>query len=117
MLRRVVWLVFVLSWTTVLVTPQPVHVSKAALPKEMRFPTGKTLHVVGYATLCALTGWQRFVAPRWRPLLLLALSAHAGLTEFIQLYVPERSGSWDDVTLNHLGLYLGVVVAWRWWRE
>jgi VanZ family protein len=116
LLRRVVWLVFLMAWTAALVTPQPVHVSQATLPEEARFPVGKTLHVSAYALLCMLTAWQRFPL-RWRPLLLIALSAHAGLTELIQRWVPERTGSWDDVALNHVGLYLGVVLAWRWWRE
>ena len=51
------------------------------------------------------------------PMLLLALSAHACLTEVIQRYVPERHGCWEDAALNHVGLYLGVIVAWRWWSE
>ncbi|HKI38407.1 MAG TPA: VanZ family protein [Gemmataceae bacterium] len=116
MLRRVVWLGFALLWTAALVTPQPVRVSQAALPEQAQFPVGKSLHVAAYALLCVLTAWQRF-APRWRPLLLLALSAHAAGTEFVQQFVPLRHGSWEDVALDHVGLYLGVVLAWRWWRE
>jgi VanZ family protein len=115
-LRRVVWLVYSLAWTAALVTPQPVEASKATLPEEAQFTVGKTLHVCAYALLCALTGWQRF-PQRWRPVALLALSAHAALTEVIQTYVPQRHGCWQDVALNHVGLYLGVVAAWRWWRE
>jgi VanZ family protein len=116
MLRRVVWLVYWLLWTAALVTPQPARLSDKVLPEGARFPTAKVLHVTAYALLCALTGWQRF-APRWRPLLLLALSAHACATEVVQLYIPLRHGSWQDAALNHVGLYLGVVAAWRWWRE
>jgi VanZ family protein len=117
MLRRVIWLVYLLLWTAALLTPQPVQASDATLPQEARFPAAKALHVVAYALLCVLTGWQRFLTPRRRPLLLLALSAHACLTEVIQLYVPRRTGRWEDVALDHVGLYLGLVVAWRWWRE
>jgi len=116
MLRRVVWLVYLLLWTAALVTPQPVHASQATLPEMARFPVAKSLHVAAYALLCVLTGWQRFPV-RWRPLLLLALATHAAITEYIQQYVPERSGTLSDVLLNHLGLYLGVLLAWRWWRE
>jgi VanZ family protein len=116
MLRRVVWLAYVIVWTASLVTPQPARASAATLPTPAQFPAAKSLHIAGYGLLCVLTGWQRF-APRWRPLLLLALSAHAVLTEVIQLYVPERHGDWVDVALDHVGLYLGVVVAWRWWRD
>ncbi len=117
MLRRAVWFVYLVIWTAALITPQPAQASAATLPEEAQFPAAKTLHVCAYALLCALTGWQRFLAPRWRPLLLLALSSHAVLTEVIPLYVPQRHGCWEDVALDHIGLYLGVVLAWRWWRE
>ena len=116
MVRRVVWLVYLVVWTTALVTPQPAQASQATLPAEAQFPVSKLLHVAAYALLCALTGWQSF-APRWRPMLLLALSAHAALTEAVQLYVPHRHGCWEDVAIDHIGLYLGLVAAWRWWRD
>jgi VanZ family protein len=116
MLRRVVWLVYVVLWTMALVTPQPAEMSEETLPADAQFPAAKSLHILAYGLLCALTGWQRF-APRWRPLLLLALSAHAAGTEVIQLYVPHRHGCWEDVAINHIGLYLGVVASWRWWRD
>jgi VanZ family protein len=116
MVRRAVWLAYLVLWTLALVTPQPVRASEATLPPSARFPAAKSLHVAAYAVLCALTGWQRF-PPRWRPLALLALSAHAAGTEVVQLYVPNRHGCWEDVALNHVGLYLGVVLAWRWWAE
>jgi VanZ family protein len=115
MLRRGLWLAYLLVWTASLVTPQPARASAATLPTEAQFPAAKSLHIAGYGLLCVLTAWQRF-APRWRPLLLLALSAHAVMTEVIQLYVPERHASYVDVALDHVGLYLGVIVAWRWWR-
>ena len=117
MLRRVVWFAYLVLWTAALTTPQPAQASAATLPQEAQFPAAKALHVCAYAVLSALTGWQRFGPPRWRPLVLLALSAHACLTEVIQLYVPLRSGRWEDVALDHIGLYLGVVLAWRWWRD
>jgi VanZ family protein len=117
MLRRGVWLAYLVLWTAALVTPQPAQASAATLPEEARFPAAKTLHVCAYALLCVLTAWQRFLTPRWRPLVLLALSCHAALTEVIQLYVPLRHGSLQDVAIDHVGLYLGVVLAWRWWRE
>jgi VanZ family protein len=116
MLRRVVWLAYLGLWTLALVTPHPALASEELLPPSAQFPAAKSLHVAAYALLCGLTGWQRF-APRWRPLLLLALSAHAACTEVAQRFVPHRHGCWEDVALNHVGLYLGVVLAWRWWRE
>jgi VanZ family protein len=116
MLRRVVWLAYLGLWTLALVTPQPAQASEVTLPPWAQFPTAKSLHVAAYALLCVLTGWQRF-APRWRPLVLLALSAHAAGTEVVQRFVPHRHGCWEDAALNHVGLYLGVVLAWRWWRE
>ena len=117
MLRRAVWLAYLVLWTAALTTPQPAQASAATLPADAQYPAAKSLHIAAYALLSALTAWQRFLTPRWRPLLLLALSSHAVLTEVIQLYVPHRHGCWEDVALDHIGLYLGVVLAWRWWRE
>jgi hypothetical protein len=118
MLRRLVWLAYLLAWTAALVTPQPVRLSQETLPESAQLPVGKSLHVAAYALLCVLTAWQRFPL-RWRPLLLLALSAHAAGTELVQWYFESlmRHGCWQDVALDHIGLYLGVIVAWRWWRE
>ncbi len=116
MLRRVVWLVYAGLWTVALLTPQPVRASQATLPVEAQQPSAKLLHLAAYTLLCVLTAWQRFPA-RWRPLWLLILSAHAVGTEVGQLYVPSRHGCWEDAALDHVGLYLGVVLAWRWWRD
>jgi VanZ family protein len=111
----VAWVLFLIAWTFALTTPYPVRASNATLPEESRFTASKALHVVGYASFSLLSSWLRLPG-RWRWGLLAFLSLHAGVTEIIQTYVPERHGQWTDVTLNHFGLYLGVLLGWRWWR-
>jgi VanZ family protein len=111
----VAWVLFLIVWTFALTTPYPVRASKATLAPETGFTASKALHVVGYASFSVLSSWLR-VPGRWRWGLLAFLSLHAGVTEIIQTLVPDRHGQWTDVTLNHFGLYLGVLIGWRWWR-
>jgi VanZ family protein len=63
-----------------------------------------------------LTGWLR-VPVRFRLLLLFFLMAHAGTTEWIQLHVPNRGGTVEDVVLDHLGIGAGLIVSWKWWSQ
>ena len=114
-MRWVIWSVYVVLFTVLLVAPSWWAV-KLVPSDESRFTLAKTLHMSAYAFFAALSGWLR-VRPDRRWLLLLVLSAHAGGTELIQSFVPSRVGSWHDVTLNHTGLYVGVLLSWRWWRS
>jgi VanZ family protein len=112
--RWVIWLVFSGAWTVALLTPHPVHIAHAVLPDDNAFYFGKTLHVAAYAFLVVLTSWL-LVTNRVRWMLLACLSFHAFATEFLQNYVPERSGSLRDVGLDHLGLVLGLLLTFPWW--
>jgi VanZ family protein len=101
-------------WTALLVTPYPIRASVALVPEQHRFPAAKVLHFLGYAGLAVLSGFLP-LRPGWRWLLLALLSAHTCGTELAQNFVPERTPSWHDVTLNHTGLYAGLVLSWRKW--
>jgi VanZ family protein len=114
--RWSVWSVFTVLWTLALLTPEPVHVANAVLTSPARFPTAKLLHVASYAVLVGLTAWL-LIPRRGRWLLLGFLSLHALGTEFLQQFVPERGPSWRDVGINHVGLALGLIASWSWWRR
>jgi VanZ family protein len=112
--RWVIWFLFLAAWTLALLTPQPVQLAQEVLPDQDRFYFGKSLHIAAYAVLVILTTWLK-VTNRVRWMCLAFLSFHAFATEFLQLYVPERSGSLRDVELNHLGLALGLILTIPWW--
>jgi VanZ family protein len=113
--RWLIWWIFAIVWSAALLRPEPVHAAEVTFPEEgVRYVAGKTLHVGAYAVLAVLSSWLPITRP-WRWLLLVVLSAHAMGTEFIQQFVPERTGSWRDVGFDHIGLILGVLVSWKWW--
>jgi VanZ family protein len=112
------WFLYVVAWTTALLTPHPVHIANALLPAGSHFLPAKTLHVLAYLVLTVLT--LRLPARRSvRCVLLACVSAHAMATEFLQQFVPLRNGSLHDVGLDHIGIALGLafVGIWRWWRS
>jgi VanZ family protein len=113
-IRWLIWGVCVVVWTFCLVTPYPIEAGRVVLPPSAHFPTSKLLHVVGYAFLTVLSGWLQVSGWR-RWLLLVFLVFHGAATEFIQQWVPERTGNVRDVLLDCAGIFLGFVVSWRWW--
>ncbi len=115
-LRWLLWGGAIVAWTLALLTTRPVHVAQRVVPPPAYFPTVKLSHVGAYAVLAILTAWLP-VGRRARWCVLGLLSLHALATEFLQQFVPERSPSWRDVGLDHLGLLLGIAAAWYWWRR
>ncbi len=113
--RWALWALFLSLWSLGLLVPNPAGFTDGWLSREARFLLAKGLHVVAYALLAVLSGWLR-VPVRYRWLLLVFMAAHALGTEFGQRFVVTRSGSWRDVLLDLLGVALGVVLTWRWWR-
>jgi VanZ family protein len=115
-LRRLIWSVYVLAWTTALLTPQPAEIADKLLGEEDAFYASKTLHVSAYAIMAIVSGWLG-VRSAWRPVLLAFLSFHALGTEFFQHFVPYRYPSWTDVGWDHIGILWGIILSWRWWVE
>ncbi|MCS6852948.1 MAG: VanZ family protein [Gemmataceae bacterium] len=114
-LRWLMWSGYLTLLTAALVTPQPTQAARQVLTETPAFVTAKIVHVAAYAVLAMLTGWLRPSRHRW--LFMAALVLHALGTEYVQQFVPLRTGSWRDVGLDLLGIALGTLLTWNWWRE
>jgi len=114
--RWLLWCVFVVIWTTALLTTEPVHVAHAVLAPRFIFPMSKMLHVSAYALLAILSGWV-IVPVRRRWILLVFMSLHAFGTEFFQQFVPERGPSLRDVGIDHIGIAIGLLLSCTWWLK
>ncbi len=117
-LRWIIWSGYVLLWTTLLVIPIPDYVEWSPLDPEIvtKKVLAKTGHICAYALMTILTAWLR-KGPRTRLGMLFFLMAHAAGTEWVQLNVAGRSGTLNDVVLNHLGILAGLMLSWKWWTE
>jgi len=112
------WALLLAAWTAALLTPHPARFADAALPAAAVFPTAKLLHVSAYAFLALAVAW--LALPRWVRWPLLGLVSLQALgTEYLQQFVELRTGSWRDVGLDHLGIFLGLglTFAWQWGRR
>src|SRR5205823_3806179 len=107
-LRGFIWSLYIVAWTTALLTPHPAVIADALLGEENAFYASKTLHVSAYAVMAILSGWLR-VRSAWRQGLLTFLSLHALGTEFFQQFVPYRYPSWMDVGWDHIGILWGII--------
>jgi len=116
--RWVIWAIYVVVWTSMLVMPTPDigELRNEALGIDFKYLIGKSLHVGAYAMLAILTGWLR-VPPSWRWTLVFFIMVHGTITELIQLRIPSRSGSLQDVGFDHLGIGLGLLISWKWWSD
>lgn len=117
-LRWLIWLVYLVVWTAVLVFPVPEQLNSAAeeILHGRKYYFAKGLHIGAYAVLTILSGWLRAPAG-YRVLLIAFIMVHGLATELIQLRVSSRSGTLDDVGFDHLGVFLGLALSWKWWRE
>jgi VanZ family protein len=113
LVRGLGWCVCVVVLTAALLTTYPVELGKAVAPEGLYFPAAKTLHVCAYAFLTVFISWLPL--RRWRWLLLAFLSLHAAGTEFGQLFIPGRKGKFVDILIDHIGLFLGLVLTWKRW--
>ena len=113
--RFLIWLCYVLCWTTALLVPQPVSAGGDEAKGMRLFLFAKTVHISAFAVLAILSGWLG-ANRRLRWYLLAFLILHAGGTEYLQ-YIMDvgRIGCWRDVWLNLIGITLGIAVSWKWW--
>ena len=119
-MKRWLWVLWGLGlavWTVALTTTFPVQIKEALIPVDPPgFPTAKVLHAAAYAFLAGFAVLLRPLGA-WRWLILFLLLEHGVATEFIQTFVPERSGDIRDVVIDHCGVALGVLLTWPWWRR
>jgi hypothetical protein len=103
-------------WTVALLVPVPKESAKLVLGSDDEvFLFGKMVHVCVYAFLTVLGGSMTLSRPqRWA--ILGLLSFHGFATEFFQQFV-HRGASWRDVGLDHVGITMGFLIGWRWWRD
>ncbi len=106
------WVLYLVVWTAALLRPEPARVNTEVLPEPAQFPAAKALHVASYALLTAVACWLP-VRPGRRWLLVALLSLHAFGTEFLQRFVELRTSSLTDVVIDHAGLAVGLLAAWR----
>jgi VanZ family protein len=115
--RGLLWLIYLAIWTVLLLIPiYPSTLASVPGLAPWKFPIAKTLHVTAYAGLAMLSGWVR-VPCRFRWVILFLIMVHATVTELLQLGVETRTGSLDDVGLDHLGIMLGLLLTWKWWSD
>jgi VanZ family protein len=111
LLRWGLWCGALGLWTAALVSKHAPRAVAVVVPHDYRFCIAKTGHVLGYMVLSILVGWL----PVRMPLKIawwLFLVFHAAATEFIQLFVPGRTGRIQDVGLDVIGLLLGQLVLY-----
>jgi hypothetical protein len=110
--RWVIWVAYVVAWTTALLMSNPVHMERdQRLLRDALFTFAKTVHVSAYAVFALLTCW--LVATQWvRVALFCVLLGHAVGTEILQDQMPfGRTGSPWDVALDVFGIVLGTAIA------
>jgi VanZ family protein len=114
--RWLVWTVFVAVWTFALLVPRPHRFAPSEAVLEYQFSISKTLHVTAYALFAVLSAALPVSSRRrWR--LVAFMSAHAFFTEFGQIFAEERHPSLRDVGIDHVGMVLGMLLSWKWWRR
>src|SRR4051794_3983468 len=116
--RRIFWAVALAVWTAMLFVPNPSlsTVGMTDPPRDVKYWFAKALHVLAYAGLAASAGTLQIPA-RFRWSILYVLMVHATVTEFVQLFIPGRLGSLEDVGFDHIGVLLGLLAGWKSWTS
>ena len=78
-------------------------------PNDSGFPMDKLVHCVLFAgcTWGCLMDWRARYGTGVVIFVMLALAAG---TEFLQIFIPQRSGDWADLLADGVGVALGL-----WW--
>ncbi len=72
----------------------------------------KVYHFTGYFTLSLVFMWYAAARARWLVVTLVSFAIlHAGVTEILQGYVPDRTTDWRDFVANSLGITLGTTLG------
>jgi len=103
------WLALLAAWSFALLSPTTPKAAAQLIPTTLRFYAAKGLHLTAYAFLTCLAAWLP-AGGRWGAW--IALLLHAAITEWLQTFVPGRSGSVSDVLINCTGIGLGLLAAW-----
>jgi VanZ family protein len=112
-IRAAVWLLAMAVWTVLLLTPDPAKSVTDSLSEDESFTLAKMLHVTAYACLTVSGVWA-FRPHRALHYVAWGLVLHGAVTEFLQTFVPTRSGTVRDVILDSIGVVIGVLVVRRW---
>jgi VanZ family protein len=113
--RWLIWWLYVAAWSTALLVPMPAGSEWKINDINVKFLFAKTVHVSAYAVWAILSAW--LLVPRHlRWFLLAGMALHAPATEFLQTFVPGRTGNLRDVALDLIGICLGCLLSWRLWR-
>ena len=121
MARWLIWTAIVIVWMAALQYPVPDSGSLPAAEFILthRFLLGKSLHVLVYGGLTALSAFVP-MATRYRWLMMLFLMTHAWGGEMLQEVLNpwcHRGGSLSDVGIDIVGILLGVAASWKWWTR
>lgn len=110
------WLGYGLCWTLALLSALIIEARDEVLDQDISWLAGKILHVVAYMTFCILTSFLP-TTPRRRWLCLALVSLHGMTTEAVQDFF-NRTSSFRDVGLDHLGILLGLLLTnARWFQS
>jgi hypothetical protein len=101
-------------WTVALLVPIPKGPAEVVGDDLNKLFFAKALHASAYAFLTILAGLIN-ATRRQHWWLLALLSFHGFATEFLQLFV-DRGASWNDVRIDHIGIFTGLLIGWRQWR-
>ncbi|HJZ60354.1 MAG TPA: VanZ family protein [Gemmataceae bacterium] len=108
------FVVFLSLWTWKLLEPYPVpeSVRGGLASAGLSFVAAKTLHLLVYTFLTVLGA---SLSRRWCWWVVAFLMLHGVTTEILQAVLPfNRTGRVTDVLIDWTGIWLGVLLIWRW---
>lgn len=112
-LRWSIWIAGLLVWTYLLLAPVdwlPPWFRFHGSGTSKFFSLSKLGHASAYATLTMFVALLP-VGVSGRIGLWALISAHTFATEWIQTFVPTRSGCWTDVAIDHFGIAMGFALT------
>ena len=80
-------------------------------PRGVSTGWDKSNHALAFASLGIASVWAIWPRPRQWGRLVVALLAYGGAIEIAQSFLPPRSGEWQDLLADGVGIALGLMVA------